>query len=680
MKKLLIALMALPLITFAQKKNFTYNQLFKGYFPQVTQPLPVIEEWLDDDHYVEIRTDQYGKQSILLTNATTGKSEPYTPAHDQEIKIEGAVNLLLSPDKKFAAYTKADNNLYVTEISSRKETAITKDGAEDILNGYASWIYYEEILGRSSEYRAFWWSPDSKKISFMRFDNKEVQKFPIYVADGQYGYLEIEHYPKAGEKNPAVKIGIASIENNNIIWADFDETKDQYFGELVWTPANELFVQWMNRRQDTLIVYNVRTLDGSKKEIYKENQSTWIKLGEYDRFHFLSDRKGFILKSDKDQWDNLYLYDINGKLINPITKGNFWQTSILHIDEKNKQIYIHARKEHSTRFDIYKVSLNGKSTIRLSSGEYNYADVNISPNGKHIIAVNSNLSTPPTMILLNNKGQKIRDISASTGKEFDDYFIPQTKLFTVKSADGKFDLPITITYPKDFDSAKKYPVWIYVYGGPDAGTVYDRWKPIGGLQQYFAQEGLIQIAMDNRSSGHFGREGINYIFKQLGKYEIDDYMHCAKWIRSQSWADPERIGISGGSFGGYITCMALTYGADVFTHGIAMYSVTDWSLYDTHYTERFMKTPALNPSGYKETSVLTYADKYKGMLRIVHGTTDDNVHIQNTYQLVDKLQNLNKTFELMIYPNQRHGIRPPKALHHINETIRFVNTYMLNKK
>ncbi|MBO9571518.1 MAG: S9 family peptidase, partial [Chitinophagaceae bacterium] len=194
-----------------------------------------------------------------------------------------------------------------------------------------------------------------------------------------------------------------------------------------------------------------------------------------------------------------------------------------------------------------------------------------------------------------------------------------------------------------------------------------------------AQDGVVQIAMDNRSSGHFGRKGINYIFKQLGKYEIEDYIDCAKWIRSQSWADTSRIGITGGSFGGYITCMALTYGADIFTHGIAQYSVTDWKLYDSHYTERFMKTPQENPEGYRITSPINYADKYKGVLRIVHGSTDDNVHMQNSIQLIDKLENLNKSFELMIYPNQRHGIRPPKAFHNLNETIKFVNRYMLGK-
>jgi dipeptidyl-peptidase-4 len=281
---------------------------------------------------------------------------------------------------------------------------------------------------------------------------------------------------------------------------------------------------------------------------------------------------------------------------------------------------------------------------------------------------------------VDNKGKIIRQIGNSRGKAFDNYAMPHTILTHVKSSDGIFDLPVTITYPLHFDSTKKYPVWISVYGGPDAGTVFDRWKPAGGLTQWWAQEGLIQVSMDNRSSGHFGKKGMNYIFKQLGKWEIEDYMACGRWLRAQPWADTSKIGITGGSFGGYMTCMALTYGADVFTHGIANYSVTDWKLYDTHYTERYMNTPQQNPEGYRITSVLTYANKYKGMLRIVHGSTDDNVHMQNTLQLINLLEDLNKDFELMIYPGQRHGIGKSKATHYFMETCNFVYRYMLDRK
>lgn len=683
-KSILFSLLfVVPLISIAQKKKFTFSQIFMGEYPAIFRSLPAIEGWIDDDHYIEVQTDDNGNETRYSVEAVSGKRTAYHPLKKEDaVSVDDdtvAQNTTPSPDGKYLAYTK-NHNLYVRDIATRQETALTSDGGDNILNGYASWIYYEEILGRSSHYKAFWWSPDSKRIAYMRFDESQVPIFPIYFASGQHGYLEKERYPKAGDKNPEVKIGITDISSRKTVWADFDEKNDQYFGTPQWTPSNELLVLWLNRGQDTLNVYELSNSDGKKKLIYKETQSTWITLDDDNRFTFLSRGKGFIMKSDKDGWQNLYLHDDNGKQVSKITDGSFWGTEILYIDEKNKEVYLRARKENSGRFDIYKASLNGKKITRLTSGSFTYDGPVISPNAKYIIATYSNVYTPPGVVLIDNKGKIVREIANSKTAAADDYAIPVSKYVTVKSDDGIFDLPMTITYPIDFDSTKKYPVWISIYGGPNFGTVYDRWKPAGGLQQWWAQEGIIQVVMDNRSSGHFGRKGINYIFKQLGKWETEDYMTCAKWLKSRKWVDNTKIGITGGSFGGYITCMALTYGADVFTHGIADYSVTDWSLYDSHYTERFMKTPEQNPEGYKVTSVFSYVNRYKGVLRIVHGSTDDNVHMQNTIQLIDMLQDLNKSFELMIYPGQRHGIGHSKSRHNLVETCRFIYHYMLNKE
>jgi len=279
--------------------------------------------------------------------------------------------------------------------------------------------------------------------------------------------------------------------------------------------------------------------------------------------------------------------------------------------------------------------------------------------------------------LLDKNGKIIRELGNARGTAYDSYNLPRTDLKQYKTRDG-LELPMTITWPLNFDATKKYPVWITVYGGPDHGTVYDRWShPLRSA--WWAKEGIIQVAIDNRSAGHLGKTGMNYIYKQMGKYEIEDYMDAANWLKSQNYVDGTKIGITGGSFGGYMTAMALTYGADVFTHGIANYSVTDWQLYDTHYTERFMDTPKDNPEGYKITSVLTYADKLKGILRIVHGATDDNVHLQNSIQLVDKLQDLNKHFEFMIYPGERHGWGGKKARHSNQESVRFMYRYILDQ-
>lgn len=679
---------------FAQKKNFTYDQLFNSNAASISKLLPVIRGWADDDNYIEQRknADDTTKTELFIINVKTGKASPYTgkevTVQDRRddnkaaSMVKNAVNATLSPDKKWVAYTKKDNNLYVTELLTKKETQLTTDGSDVILNGYASWVYFEEVLGRSSRYRAFWWSNDSKQVAFMRFDDTKVPVFPIYVLKDQHGYLEQRHYPKPGDNNPEVKIGIVSVENSKTVWADFNPAEDQYFGSPYWTPGGQFWVQWLNRGQDNFKLYNINLTTGDKNEVYDEKQSTWVDLDKSNKTTFLASGKGFIIRSDKDGWDNLYYYDVNGKLITQVTNGNFWGTSIVKTDEKTKTIYFRARKENSARFDFYKTGLDGKGLKRLSFGEYSHDQINLSPNAKYFITTYSNISTPTAMALVDGKGKIIRELGNSKGNTSDEYNLPKTELVRVKSADGLFDLPVTITYPVNFDPAKKYPILISIYGGPNAGRVYDRWSAPAGITQWWAQEGIIQVGMDNRSSGHFGKKGLNYIHRQLGKWEIEDYMACGKWLRNQSWADTSKIAITGGSFGGYMTCMALTYGAAIFTHGVANASVTDWHFYDSHYTERFMDMPAENPEGYKNTSVMKYAEQYKGLLRIVHGTSDDNVHMQNSLTLIDTLENLGKHFEAMVYPGERHSIGSnvnAKGNHNRNEAYYFYYQYLLNK-
>lgn len=681
----------------AQKKNFTYDQLFRGQSTNVTRPLPDIRGWIDDENYLEVRkASGDSKDELYAVNVKTGRASVYTgnlPANAEPRRgsagrgpsansVKDAVNPTPSPDGRLIAYTKKDHNLYVMDTFTKKEIQLTHDGSDVIMNGYASWVYYEEILGRGSRYRAFWWSPDSKKICFMRFDDSKVPVFPIYVIKDQHGILENQRYPKPGDPNPEVKLGITNIDDASIVWVDVDPKQDQYFGTPVWTPGNQLIVQWMNRGQDNLKLYTIDLSSGSKKEIYNETQKTWIDLDESNRVTFLEDGRRFILKTDKDGWENLYLHDLDGKQINAITTGNFWGTSIVKLDERSKQLYFRARRENSARFDFYRITLDGKNLTRLSFGDYSHDQVSLSPGGKYFITTYSNLSTPSTMALVDAKGKIIRELGNSKGVAFDEYNLPRTEMVRVKSADGLFDLPMNITYPINFDPNKKYPVLVSIYGGPNAGTVYDRWRPAMGTTAWWALEGIIQVSMDNRSSGHFGKKGLDFIHRQMGKWETEDYMACGKWLRQQPWVDTSKLAITGGSFGGYMTCMALTYGADVFTHGVANASVTDWQFYDTHYTERFMDTPQENADGYRQTSVMTWAPQYRGLLRIVHGTSDDNVHMQNSLTLVDKLQNLGKHFEFMLYPGERHGIggsNAAKGLHNRTEAYNFYYEQLLNK-
>jgi dipeptidyl-peptidase-4 len=680
----LFALTVFTLTLKAQQKELSYEQIFKSAPSNIFQSLPDIQGWADDDHYLVMQKDKAdsGKLKLMSVDVKSGIAQPYNkkpaPANPSFNLNNKEKNPTASPDGKWVAFTRG-NNLFAKELSTGKEIQFTQDGSDNIYSGYAAWLYYEEILGRSSHYKAFWWSPDSKHIAYMHFDETQVPIFPIYNSDGLHGFLEHQHYPKAGDTNPSVKIGIVSVDNPATVWADFNEKDDQYFGMPTWTlDGSSLLVLWMPRRQNTLMIYSVNPGKGSKKIIYEEKQNTWIDLDWEDRITLLPSGQGFVLESDKSGWVHLYNHKMDGSLVNPITQGDFSVTDIVKVDENSRIVYFKARKENSARIDFYKVGLDGKGLTRLSFGEYSH-EPKLSPNGKYFITTYSNIKTPPKMALVDNKGKIIRELGDSKGTAFSEYAMSMSEIVRVKSADGLFNLPMSIMYPTHFDATKKYSVVISIYGGPNAGTVYDLWSRQYLNSQWWAKEGIIQVSMDNRSSGHFGKQGMNYIFRQLGKYEIEDYMDCAKWLRAQAFVDSSKIFITGGSFGGYITCMALTYGSDYFNYGVASSSVTDWRLYDTHYTERYMERPQDNENGYSITSPQNYVKKYRGLLKVVHGNMDDNVHMQNSIQFINKLEDLDKHFEFMVYPGERHGWGGLKAIQSRNETRLFIYQNLLNK-
>lgn len=691
----------------AQQKQLSEAQLLRGARTAVTTPLPQVLGWVDDNQLLinkKVHPDSAAK--VYLVDGKTGKMTPasadllkkesqptssvtlrgndiYVTIPGQDAKRltqteETETNPTLSPDQQWVAFTRK-NDLYTINIASGKEYRITNDGTDLILNGYASWVYFEEILGRPTRYRSFWWSPDSKKIVFMRMDDTKVPLFPIYSETGQHGYSENTRYPKAGDPNPTVRIGITPADGGSVTWADFNEKDDQYFGMPYWTPdGQQLLVQWMNRGQDQLIIYHVDTRTGSKTPLYKEEQKTWIDLDDQGgRITFLPGKKGFILQSDKDGWEQLYWHNMDGTLKNKITSGNNWSTSVKYIDTLKNVVYFTSRQENSARTDLYRVDLDGKNQLRLTFGDFTH-NVSLSPKGTHFISTYSNAGTPDKMALLNNKGKLILELGDAKGADFSTTELAKTEIVRIPSADGLFQLPIRITWPLNYNPAKKYPVMINIYGGPNAGTVRDGWQ-FSGQTQWWAKEGLIQVAMDHRASGHFGKNGINYMHRNLGNWELKDWITIVKWLR-ENGADSTRVGIAGFSYGGYMTCMALTAGAGYFTHGLAGGSVTDWKLYDTHYTERFMDTPAENPDGYAAGSVMTYANQYKGLLRIYHGTMDDNVHMQNSLQLVKKLQDTKKHFEFMLYPGGRHGWGGNQQSHSTNENNSFIYKHLLQKE
>lgn len=709
---ILVGLLSIPLqlFTYAQDKQLTFNQVYMFSEPRILKPFPRLQGWFDDDHYLMQKRDA-AASAILKVNAKTGEETVVLDFNSINPNLDEAeltaeenigitkdytgllfyddndlffysvpqnkvtrltnnkdeeVNPTLSPDGKKVAYTK-NKDLYVVDVESAKETRLTNDASDVVYNGFASWVYMEEIIGRSLNYCAFWWAPNSEMIAFLRFDDSPVPKFPLYNSDGVHGELEWERYPKPGDANPIVKMGIAHINTNKVVWIDEDENADQYTAWPFWSPdSKELFYQVLNRDQNDLQVLSANPETGKNRLVYQEKNNTWVEY--FEDIHILKNNKGFILRSELDGWRHLYYYDMNGKLKKQLTKGEWNVSDIKLVAEENKKIYFEANKGERLETHLFVVDFDGDDIEQLTniSGTHK---VNVSTYGKYFYDSYSSIDTPGRLDLCNGDGYLIKNLGDRKSKIFEEYKLGTTELFTINTQDG-FELPAMWVLPPDFDESKKYPVLFGVYGGPGGTDVTNSFSAY--LDRfYISQSGIIYFVVDHRGSAYFGKKGKDYLYRNMGKWEINDYIEAAKWLKTKSFVDTTKIGITGGSYGGYVTCMALTLGADYFTHGIAEYSVTDWALYDNVYTERYMDLPSENKEGYKFGSAITHAKDYKGLLRITHGTLDDNVHMQNTLQLVDRLTTLDKHFELMLYPNERHGVGFTKRKHEQRESVNF---------
>ena len=607
------------------------------------------------------------KNDLYLLLPKTGTFRRLTATAEEER------NPRLSPDGRYLAYTRG-NDLYAFDLDNGLEYQVTADGSETILNGYASWVYFEEILGRRSRYGAFWWSPDSRKIAFLRFDDSPVPIFPIFRSGGAHGDLEKERYPKSGDPNPKVKLGIVTLPENKIVWADFDENADHYVAWPIWLPGSDrLTVQWMNRGQDNIKIFAVDLKTGGKEEIFDEKQPAWVEF--FEDLTFFEDGSGFLLRSDVDGWGHIYSYDLNGKLRTRLTEGPWQVRNIGLVEERSKQVYFSANKENSTEMHLYRVRFDGRGLERLTREPASHF-CQVSPAGSYFLDTSTSIDRPSKQDLYRNDGTYIRTIDSSEAPTVREYALGKKELFTIPTEDG-YALPAYWILPPDFDPAKKYPVIFTIYGGPGAPTVSNSYPPLSSL--YLAQEGIIVMSVDHRSSGHFGKKGVSLMHRSLGKWEMHDLIEAVKWLREKPFIEATKVGITGGSYGGYTTCLALTYGADYFTHGIASSSVTDWRLYDSVYTERYMDTPAENKEGYEFGSVMTHAKNLKGVLLLMHGDMDDNVHMQNTVQLIDALMDEGKMFEYMVFPNQRHGFGGKKRESASRRSVDFWFKHLLGR-
>jgi dipeptidyl-peptidase-4 len=579
------------------------------------------------------------------------------------------VNARFSPEGSKIAYTK-NKDLYVYDLSAGKEIRITNDATDRIYNGYSSWVYMEEILERSSHYAAFWWAPDGNKIAYLRTDETKVPVFNLIrldEGDGLHGTMETTPYPKPGDPNPRVKMGIADVNNASTVWVKTDYTVDQYIAWPFWTPdSKKLAVQVVNRDQNDLKIILADANTGDFDQIYNESAKTWLEFKE--DIYVMQDNSGYIIRSYKNGWDNLYYYGWDGKMKAQLTNLGFRVTSIDRVDEKRKLVYFTADGKESTDSHAFRVGLDGKNLLQISNGDGTHS-VSISPEGSYFTDTWSSITDRGGIVAYDKNGKKIRDIYKFTLKITDPSDYARSEMVRIPTSDGLFSMPAIITYPAGFDPAKKYPVIFRIYGGPDYRNVYNRWKDTN--PDWYADHGIIIFTVDHRGSGQFGRRGLDYLYRNLGKWEISDYSDAVEWLRKKPFVDAGRMGITGSSYGGYMTCLALTKGADYWTHGFGGSPVTDWKLYDDVYTERYMDTPADNPEGYRDGSVLSFVEKYKGSLYITHGDVDDNVHMQNSVWLISKLEDEGKKFRFMLYPDNRHGIQGMKALHYRNEEHNF---------
>jgi dipeptidyl-peptidase-4 len=579
------------------------------------------------------------------------------------------VNARFSPDSKKIAYTK-NKDLYVYNLSDNKETRLTFDASEKIYNGYCSWVYMEEILERPSHYAAFWWSPDGNKLAYLRTDETDVPIFTLNrldEADGVHGLIEATPYPKPGDPNPKVKMGIADISTAKTTWVKTDYNVDQYIAWPFWTPdSKKLAIQVINRDQNVINIILADASTGDFVQIYNENRKTWVEF--HEDIYVMKNGSGFIIRSYRNDWENLYYYAWDGRLIAPLTNFNFRVTSIERVDEEMKTVYFYATGSESTDTHAFRVGLDGKNLLQITSGEGTH-NLSISPKGTYYIDTWNSIKSTGSIISYNKSGKKINEIYKFEQPVYDPSKNSKQEMIKIMTSDGLFNMPAIITYPLNFDPSKKYPVIFTIYGGPDSKNVSNRWQ--GNNPSWNSQNGIITFTVDHRGSGQFGKKGLDYLYRSLGKWEILDYEDAVKWLRTKPYVDSTKIGITGSSYGGYMTCMALTKGADYWTHGFAGSSVTDWRLYDDVYTERYMDTPKDNPEGYKDGSVLTFVKNYKGLLYLTHGDMDDNVHMQNSIYLISRMEDEGKIFEFMLYPEGRHGWRGAKATHSKTEANNF---------
>ena len=561
-----------------------------------------------------------------------------------------------SPDATKVAFMR-DNNLFIKDLTTGEEKQFTSDGLYNhIINGAPDWVYEEEF----SFSQGFYWSPDSKKIAFMKFDESNVREFQMEEFEGLYPDWYSFKYPKAGEDNSIVGIYVYDLASGKTVKMDTGTETDIYLPRIAWTKdANVLAIQRLNRHQNHLEILAADATTGKSRVFYDETNEYYIDIT--DDWHFLEDGKRFLMTSERSGYNHIYLYNMDGTLVKQLTDGPWDVTSVYGFD--GREVYFQAAKNTPVDRQIYAVNLKGK--MREVIGRPGTNNARFSNDFSYLININSSITQPAQYELYTNKGKLVRVLEDNHefAEKLKTFNLGEKKL--LKISDPAFTLPdgtqVDIDawqiLPPDFDPSKKYPVLIYVYGGPGYQTVLNSWANSDyWWLQLLAQHGIISVSINNRGSGAQGEVFKKMTYLQLGKYETEDMITLAKYMAKQPYVDGDRIGIYGWSYGGFMAANGITKGAEVISTAVSVAPVTNWRYYDNVYTERFMRTPQENPDGYDLNSPVHNTALIKGNYLLCHGSGDDNVHYQNAMELIKAMISNGKQFDLMIYPNKNHGI------------------------
>ena len=609
-------------------------------------------QWSGDSRFLVFQTDFrpiYRRSGIADFYVYSREQGTLTVAADDARTAE------LAPDGRLLGYERG-GDLFVYDLDAGRETRLTTGGNDSIFNGVFDWVYEEEF-GRA---QAWAWSPDSRRIAFWQTDERGVPAVQLTSYEGQHPQWVRMAYPKVGDTNPRVRIGVAPVDGSGIQWLDSGETDEHYVPRIYWTSdPNTLAVVTLNRPQNhmKLFFFDVRT--GERRLVLEETSEAWIDVYDFfagieDFLYFPDGVQEFFWISDRDGHQHLYRYGYDGRLLNQVTSGDWTVTRVEGVNGERRTIFYTSTEESPLERHLYAIGFDGDGKRKLTQ-ERGRHTVDVSPDGRWYLDTWSRTDIPRQVELWSTEGRRLAVLedNARTKQFIAARAYSPVELFRFTTSDG-VELDGSMIRPVDFDATNRYPAVLAIYGGPGSQQVYDQFAT-NGWHQYLAQQGYIVVGLNNRGSGNYSRDFMEIVYRRLGEWEAKDFAEVGRWLAGQPWVDGERMAIQGTSYGGFAAIMTMLRHPGVFRLGIANSPVTDWRLYDTIYTERYMGLLGENADGYEASSVLSYVDALEGHLLLVHSAMDENVHPQNTMQLLTELAKTGKDAELRFYPPGAHG-------------------------